>query len=481
VRFRGLLSLVSDSAPILLLVFCVVAVSLSWVQSRHDADTYLHALVSLDRYQPFYWGDNRFGMLIAALAIPVRDYAANLMFQTGLYTAALAGVAILFQTCFFQVDGGWSRGAAAACLSLAALLAVFRPEYYAPSVLFLGHPYAVSLLLVLAGVAIAYRSPLKPVLRWSLALLFLLLGFWVNASHAAVATVLFVSLPQGSNAARISWRERFLGLACVGAAAASVLLFARQYPSLKTVALAGPSLWLDTASRMSANVTSYFIHPWVFGGLLLLGAAALAARRERWIRQETVAFVLAAAATAAGMSSLEWLRASDFHPRYWLSPILILAFTACGLLMPLALRGLERATGSSSFAHSICGLILAAAVVQAFGLPSYSKAKDQMLSRALELERGLQELECTHIVGDYWSGWAAVFRRRALEGRKSNGPWALTLRAEATQPLWSAVPEASRRYCSLCGSAERDSYLRYFGLPPMKETRRQGQWCALAP
>ena len=38
-------------------------------------------LVSLQRWTPFYWDQERYGMLIPALALPVRDPLLNLLLQ----------------------------------------------------------------------------------------------------------------------------------------------------------------------------------------------------------------------------------------------------------------------------------------------------------------------------------------------------------------------------------------------------------------
>src|SRR5687767_4363967 len=79
----------------LTLLYCAAAVNFSWIQSWHNSDTVIHALISIDRYSPFYWSENRFGTLVPLLALPVRDYAWNLLVQCQILIVAGIGVLAL--------------------------------------------------------------------------------------------------------------------------------------------------------------------------------------------------------------------------------------------------------------------------------------------------------------------------------------------------------------------------------------------------
>ncbi|MCM2335078.1 MAG: hypothetical protein NDI82_14180, partial [Anaeromyxobacteraceae bacterium] len=53
-------------------------------------------LVSLQRWTPFYWDQERYGMLVPLLALPVRDPLWNLLLQRGLLVlGGLAAVVLL--------------------------------------------------------------------------------------------------------------------------------------------------------------------------------------------------------------------------------------------------------------------------------------------------------------------------------------------------------------------------------------------------
>ena len=52
----------------------------------HDfqhADSLLTVLISTQRWTPFFWGQDRFGMLVPLLAMPIHHPLANLLAQGG--------------------------------------------------------------------------------------------------------------------------------------------------------------------------------------------------------------------------------------------------------------------------------------------------------------------------------------------------------------------------------------------------------------
>jgi len=69
-----------------LVVVTVVASLAAWMdfgslQAYQHADSLLPVLVSIQRWTPFFWGQDRFGMLVPLLAMPLRDPIANLLTQ----------------------------------------------------------------------------------------------------------------------------------------------------------------------------------------------------------------------------------------------------------------------------------------------------------------------------------------------------------------------------------------------------------------
>ena len=82
-----------------------------------NADSLIPVFVSLESWTLFYWGQDRFGMLLPLLAMPVRDSFWNLMVQNILTVALLlVGVAGIFGRLKVAAPIAW------ALLTLAVLL-----------------------------------------------------------------------------------------------------------------------------------------------------------------------------------------------------------------------------------------------------------------------------------------------------------------------------------------------------------------------
>src|SRR4051794_11632247 len=73
-------------------LWTAICVNLSWIQELHGSDTFLLALISLDRYQPFYWGGDRYGMPVPLGASFIHDYQLNLLFQSQILIIAAAAL-----------------------------------------------------------------------------------------------------------------------------------------------------------------------------------------------------------------------------------------------------------------------------------------------------------------------------------------------------------------------------------------------------
>ncbi len=114
-----------------------------------DGDSLVPVLVSLQRWTPFYWDQERFGMLVPALALPVRDPLANLLLQRGLMVlAGLAAGVLLARHVLAGRD--WRLAGALAAAGLVAFApAEWRFQYLG------SQPYGLSLALALAGLAVA--------------------------------------------------------------------------------------------------------------------------------------------------------------------------------------------------------------------------------------------------------------------------------------------------------------------------------------
>src|SRR2546430_5648543 len=75
-------------------VGCVI--SLGRLHQWHCSDTLVPILVSLQKWTPFFWGQDRVGMLVPLLTLPLRHPLPNLLAQGAIYVSTvLAAIYLL--------------------------------------------------------------------------------------------------------------------------------------------------------------------------------------------------------------------------------------------------------------------------------------------------------------------------------------------------------------------------------------------------
>jgi hypothetical protein len=454
-------------------------------------------LVSLQRWTPLYWDQERYGMLVPLLALPFRDPLANLLVQRGLLV--LAGLASAVLLARWALAG---RGAALAGLLGAGALLLLLPAPWLFE--YLGdQPYGLSLALGLAGLLLA--SPGATGLRWprrAAALALSLLSGWVNAgaglflAPVALARALADRL-DGLPARAVA--RRLLGeLSLVGAGLLAGQACIWLYP-----ALTGFPLRLDLATWPTAR------WPWALGQLLssglggagptwgaaLAGAALLglllpwapapgpsgaveaAPRRLRLLR---VALLLGAAlAYALSTAALRWVAANQFHWRY-LAPSLLLAHL-CGL--SLLAEPLARARRLRGPALAAALALLPLAAVAAFGRPSPAGVRADLDAGLGRWTEDVLAARCDVVAGDYWTVWPAVWHAGwAAHRRGLPAPYGLTHRANPTARLWKGRAPHELRVCRVRGAeAEAERWLRAFHLWPVRLLEQRATVEVVAP
>src|SRR5512147_44240 len=104
----------------LVLAGVAIAAALADLGSIHQlehGDSIVPVLVSLQRWTPMYWDQERYGMLVPLLALPFRDPLANLLVQRALLVAAgLLSVVLLARWALPERRAGLTGVVAAAAL-----------------------------------------------------------------------------------------------------------------------------------------------------------------------------------------------------------------------------------------------------------------------------------------------------------------------------------------------------------------------------
>lgn len=480
------------------LAIAAALVTFGRLHALTHADAIVPVLVSLQRWTPFYWDQERFGMLVPLLALPVRDPLWNLLLQRFLMTfGGLAAVLLLARHVLAGRE--WRL---AGCLAVAALLVAW-PAPWSFEYLW-DQPYGLSLALALAGLAVtepaAGAGPaaagLRGPSRLAAGLLLVIAAHWVNAATGVLLLPLAAAraaVDALEGEPRRAVRERLLleaGLLVAGLLAGHGLL--RLYPILSGHPL---RLALGTAPLASwpAAWAASFERAWREGGgwpaevaVMAAGGVVLAlalgrggasgpggaARSLRGDLLRALALAAAAGAYALFTAVLLWVRENAYHWRYLAPSAVLIQVGAAGLLADPLARRLRAARPALVVALALVPL----AALDASGRPSLAAVRADLERQTGRWTADVRAAGCEVVAGDYWTVWPAVFHAAWTRAERSEGApvWGLTHRANPTAPSWADRPRAEVRICRVRGKErEAERWLRSFHRWPVEVLERR--------
>jgi hypothetical protein len=397
--------------PALLLMAAVsAAVALGRTLDLHNADSLIPTLVSLDYWLPFYWGQDRFGMLLPLLAMPVHDSFWNLVFQNAL------GVFVLLLGAY---AAAWRCGAglpSVAALALLSLLLAWPAETTALQSLTTNQSFAPALGLY----ALAFALLRPDASRWTRtgAALLMLLGAWTNAGTALLLLAVgAVSVAMPRLRGEASWL-----LAGVVLSLAGHVLLQKTAPgvrldtshvtlvTLAEVASRAGAFWADAYHRL--------LGPAVW---LTVPAVAWALYLERGsdaARQALIAVVIGCG--VFGFVMIAFFGGTGRH----LTPALPLLL---GAILIVWARHLPPVAGPRVVAA------LTAVVLVQSGVDRPEAGRRRLIARLAEGHAvELFQEGVTIVTGDYWRAWSYAFALNLLhEGMSGTRPvLPVALRAE---------------------------------------------------
>jgi hypothetical protein len=407
-------------------VSLLIAALAAWrgLGTLHDfghADSLLPVLVSTQRWTPFFWGQDRFGMLVPLLAIPIRQPLANLLAQGWAMTSA--GLLAPFVVARFATQRGEDWIANGACANVLFLLITPPAVQYDWLV---AQPYGLSICLGFGGLVVAGESDRT---RDSVAALLLLgLACWINIG--VVVMLAIGAVVRGSRPARL--------LALETGGAAFALLLARYFASVHTVAaILPPRQWVNGWARLFQNSSGVFATPMLAAVIAVAVAAAIgwlwtAGGPLPW-RQTAVALAMGLGTWLVSGTSL-WIGMNSYVFRY-MYPTLM-AFGIGGsivLTAPFAQRARALSMGAM--------IVLAGVVIARYGTPSLGRVAGGIDARFGGQTAAVVRSGATVIAGDYWRVWPAVFHVNLVLARTHSHArvFGLAYRSEETDALWKVA------------------------------------------
>jgi hypothetical protein len=462
--------------PFLLLCAGLAAwIDLGNLHRFENSDSLIPILVSLYRWTPFFWEQNRYGMLVPGLTCWIQHPLMNLLVQDGITAfACLATVFLLARYLLpnrsYPLVAAWGIG---------TMLLLVPP--WQCFLLLVNTCYGVALALGLGGLLLAEARP--GATRQLIAVLLLLSAHWVYSAVALllgplVALRFWLILPRSDAGA---FRRQLL---MVITACLAGILMTRLAPSAHTVIQTLPvAEWPEGWRQLLLHLAIAFAPgSWLLGLLLAAGAGILLARSRgchtSFKYSLRAAFILAVAGipSALFMGIQVHVQQNDFDARYLLPSVLVwqgaLAAAAVtplvGILRPHVVRRLYLLAGPSLFLTAIFS----------YGFPSLTSVR-------IDLDRTLGERteevlagRCTHIVGSYWKVWATVYHANLAlyERGEQHRLWGISERCKPTRLFWKQVaPQDLRIAVPVEKDPAADYFLVRYGFPPLEVAERKSR------
>jgi hypothetical protein len=417
-------------------IAAAVCVDFSRYHERQHADSLIPILCSLYQWTPFYWGQDRLGMILPAVAAPVKDPFANLLVQNGIAIAACLGWMGL-SSWYLLRDRSWCIVGG---MSVVILLVKF-PEGERFHLFNGSQPYPLAMLGAVGAILLAAGRG-RMLLRLAIASLLTAAAYWYNSGVGViVAPLAFLRLVTSFREA--GSRREFVAATLFTAAGTLfgrlLMKYASSYASQLDFAPADtwPSAWATLAESVWARFDDYILKVsslGLFGVLWACGRESRAAAVRAWKAVFVVVTWLVVQWLAFG--TMEWVQKNDNDIRYLFMGILavIPAFAATAFA-PLA-SFIER---DRMFAVLMMAAMPLAAVV-AYGPPSLSAARAGVEQSCGLWTADLQTARCTHIVGEYWDVWPAMFHLNMVQPQEPP-VWGVAFRAECCEFRWKPAAD----------------------------------------
>src|SRR5262245_47757309 len=426
-------------------------IDLSPIHLGQTSDSLIPVLASLQHWTPFYWEQSRFGLLVPLLAMPFEHPLANLLMQNGLTIfAGLAAIGLMAR--FFIRSRAWSGAACGSCAVLLFCQAEpLRCDYL------IAQPYGVSFSLGFGALLLLDRAGSR--WRWCLGMGLILLAGWVNLAVGPALLLMVLARWAGQGFRRRRMPLRLVVLLSFGTLAAATFEWLADYRDAHVTRMAPLGQWLWSCQTLIANALHQGGVRYSVTLLLLIAIAvpsAILTKRGRGrVLVSTVSLIVATLLLVLLAAANRWTARNDFMPRYIYVAMLAGQTGILGTII-VSIRGWL----AGERLGAVMMLTVLTAVGFSYGMPSFDAARTSLNYRlGAETDIVLRD-GYTHIAGDYWRVWPAVFHAnwKLYDQGETRTVWGVAYRSLPTERHW-APPGLNHSHLLMLGHDPRTERL----------------------
>lgn len=392
---------------------------------NHNGDSIILSLISQQHWSPYFWGGNRYGMLVPLLAKPFQNPLANLIVVV--FVGTLSGLACSFvlMKYFFPESKLWYAAAALQNIWLLTLTTASAQFDW-----FVVQCYGVSLLLGFISLILLDKRKF-----WS-ALFLLLVTHWVNS--AAFVVLLPLLLLRHLVERRL--RDLFQSVIVLGVSAGLGIVAMRLAPYKDTnTGLLPVQLWPDGWGEL-LQMTHRLIVPnatillWMVIPSLLCLSMLLFGWFGRHAIQVAFGLCLIGIAYWLFSGALVWVQMSIYYPRYVYISLLLFSLALSIVIVAV----LDRFVRGGRWIGIVFTGVMFIAAAAIYGTPSIAKVHKDIDDKYGRLTPDVLASGVELIGGDYWIVWPAVFHANLTlyERGEDRRIYGLSYRDQSTFSKW---------------------------------------------
>lgn len=443
------------SNVIIAVAFCAafaLYLNFTGIVARVNADAIVTYFVSLVKWTPFFWGQDRFGMILPLIALPVHDPLINVVLQNSLHMFFI--FMGLFLAAYYLT--GKRNWLATGALSVLALFALSDDTTLLLEFLFPSQLYSNAIFFGWLSLIAAPHS-------FGLALIAALIANWCNFVIGPFFLSLVLALVAFNHRGWRAWRQglwdrkREILIFLLAIVAGQILrsrfeTYESQGYSLTTLAEIFQGLMDIFVNKMTRSPAQFYVPP------ILLALAILITRKKPDLRIYSAVFCQSILFTFATCAS-QMAKWTGFPARYLIPMVLLWIPVNIGLTLNLIEQRWTRIRPALITAAST--LILATLLALRWGLPSQEALEDGLEAGLAPAGAEALRLKCTHVVGDYYNMWHAMLYAW-LRGHEI---WAVGNRTSVMESLYSGDRIPNARICLWKANLKDSS--AYINLAPL--------------